>query len=79
MMDNALDLINQYKAEINILIRKKDNLRDEIAEQQAEIERLHKELKITREYIHKSGLEWDLLSYKKKVSIQDDYNFEVGV
>ena len=37
---NALDLINRQKAEIDILIRKKESLRDEIAEQQAEIERL---------------------------------------
>ena len=37
---DALDLINRQKAEIDILIRKKESLRDEIAEQQAEIERL---------------------------------------
>ena len=37
---NALDLINRQKAEIDILIRKKDSLRDEIAELQAENERL---------------------------------------
>ena len=34
------DTINRLQAEINILIRKKDTLRDEIAEQQAEMERL---------------------------------------
>ena len=38
----AFDEINRQKAEIDILIRKKDALRDEIAEQQAEIERLQK-------------------------------------
>ena len=32
--------INRQQAEIDILIRKKETLRDEIAEQQAEIERL---------------------------------------
>ena len=32
--------IEKQKAEIDILIRKKESLRDEIAEQQAEIERL---------------------------------------
>lgn len=33
--------IERQKLEIDILIRKKDNLRDEIAEKDAEIERLH--------------------------------------
>jgi len=49
-----LDLINRQKAEIakkdteiDILIRKKEALRDEIAEKQAEIERLHKSQKPT--------------------------------
>lgn len=37
---DALDLIKRKDAEIDILIRKKETLRDEIAEQQAEIERL---------------------------------------
>lgn len=36
----TLDMLNRQKAEIDILIRKKESLRDEIAEQQAEIERL---------------------------------------
>ena len=35
----TLDLIIRQKTEIDILIRKKEALRDEIAEQQAEIER----------------------------------------
>lgn len=39
----ALDLINRQNAEIDILIRKKESLRDEIVEQQAEIERLKEE------------------------------------
>ena len=34
--------------------------------QKAEIERFQKELEITRQYIHDSGLEWDLLSYSKR-------------
>ena len=42
------DLINRQKAEIDILIRKKESLRDEIAEQQAEIERLKGENKQIR-------------------------------
>ena len=37
---NALDLITRQKAEIDILVRKHDALLDEIAEKQAEIERL---------------------------------------
>ena len=40
MFIETIDLINRQKAEIDILIRKKESLRDEIAEQQAEIERL---------------------------------------
>ena len=40
---SALDLINRQKTEIDILIRKKETLRDEVAEQQAEIERLREE------------------------------------
>lgn len=44
LCQNALDLFNRKNMEIDILIRKKDNLRDEIAEQQAEIERLNKEV-----------------------------------
>ena len=30
------------------------------------INRLQKENKITREYLHDNGLEWDLLSYSKR-------------
>lgn len=37
---NALDLIKRQKTEIDILIRKKEALKDEIAEKQAEKERL---------------------------------------
>lgn len=37
---DTLDLINRKNAEIDILIRKHDNLLDEIAEKQAEIENL---------------------------------------
>lgn len=41
----CLKLINRQQAEIDILIRKKEALRDEIAEQQAEIEELKIKLK----------------------------------
>ena len=37
-----------------------------INRQKAEIERLEKECKTTRAYIHDNGLEWDLLSKNKK-------------
>ena len=37
---DTLDLLKQRDTEINILIRKKEALRDEIVELQAEIERL---------------------------------------
>ena len=39
---------------------------DLINRQKAEIERLNNELKITREYLHDNGLEWDLLSKSEK-------------
>ena len=35
---NALDLINRQKAEIDILIRKKETVRDEISQLQNEVE-----------------------------------------
>ena len=38
--EKVFDLINRQKAEIDILIRKKEKLRDEICELQAENERL---------------------------------------
>ena len=50
-----LDLINRQKTEIDILIRKKDRLEDEIAEQKAEIEKLKKSYEI---YEESSGLKW---------------------
>ena len=37
---NELELIDQQRTEINILIRKKDYLQDEICELQVEINRL---------------------------------------
>ena len=39
---------------------------DLIKRQQDEIERLDKEIQVTRSYIHDNGLEWDLLSYFKR-------------
>ena len=44
LLKDAIALINRQKSEIAILIRKKDTLKDEIAEQQAEIERLKGDL-----------------------------------
>lgn len=41
----ALMKVNSQQTEIDILIRKKETLRDEIAEQQAEIERLREKIK----------------------------------
>lgn len=49
----TLELINRQKAEIDILIRKKNTLKDEIAEQKAEIERLKDLLKSVGEYINR--------------------------
>lgn len=54
LADIALDLINRQKTEIDILIRKKETLRDEIAEHQAEIERLkekHSRMKFNLESV----------------------------
>lgn len=45
------------------LLKETDNLINRL---QAENERLQKELKITRAYIHDNGFEWDLLSYSKR-------------
>lgn len=42
LIADTINLINRQQTEIDILIRKKETLRDEIAEQQAEIERLKK-------------------------------------
>ena len=39
-LGEAIEIINRQQTEIEILIRKKEALRDEIAEQQAEIQRL---------------------------------------
>jgi septal ring factor EnvC (AmiA/AmiB activator) len=44
LLKDTIALINRQKAEIEILIRKKDTLKDEVAEQQAEIERLKGDL-----------------------------------
>ena len=43
-----------------------------IKRQKAEIERLEKELQITRAYIHDNGLEWYLLSKNKKAKSKCD-------
>ena len=40
LIKDALDIINRQKSEIDILVRKHDSLLDELAEKQAEIERL---------------------------------------
>lgn len=39
----------------------------ELGHQKAENEKLKEELKITRAYLHDNGLEWDLLSYSKRI------------
>ena len=40
LIKKAVELVNRQKAEIEILIRKKESLRDEIYELQSEVERL---------------------------------------
>ena len=39
-LEKAIEIIKRQQTEIEILIRKKEALRDEVAEQQVEIERL---------------------------------------
>ena len=41
---------------------------DLINRQNAEVEKLQNELKITRQYIHENNLEYDLLAYSKRGS-----------
>jgi hypothetical protein len=66
----ALDLINRQKAEIENLNKALSGTialnHEERKVLKAEIERLNNELKITREYLHDNGLEFDLLSYNKR-------------
>ena len=56
LMKDALDLINRQKAEIDILIRKKETLRDEVADKDAEIERLHKQEKTVAKMYYLKGV-----------------------
>lgn len=53
---NALDLINRQKAEIDILIRKKETLQDEIAEKQAKIERFEERENTIAKMYYKMGV-----------------------
>ena len=87
-IDGSAEILNWYRnlyhaensdTERGIMARAINDILPEYSRQKAEIEKLKEELKITREYMHENGLEWDLLSYKKKVSMPDDYSFEVGV
>ena len=45
LLSDVLDLINRQNNEIDMLISKKEALRDEIAQQQAEIEELKAQIK----------------------------------
>ena len=45
LVPKLLEVIESQKAEIDILIRKKETLRDEIAEKDAEIEKLREQIK----------------------------------
>ena len=47
LVPKLLEVIESQKAEIEILIRKKETLRDELAEKDAEIERLKAEIRNT--------------------------------
>lgn len=65
LLKNSLNIINRQKSEIDILIRKNETLKDEIAEQQVEIERLQN-LIDEKNIINKWLLQE--LSYEEKVS-----------
>lgn len=53
--NRAVEVINNQKSEIDILIRKKEALKDEIAEIQAENERLRKMECLVKEMVGKKG------------------------
>ena len=53
--NRAIEVINNQKSEIDILIRKKEALKDEIAELQAENERLRKMELLVKEMVGKNG------------------------
>ena len=52
----TFDMLKSQKTEIDILIRKKETLQDEIAEQQAEIERLKRQENTVAKLYHKKGV-----------------------
>lgn len=52
----SLDLIKRQKKEIEILIRKKETLRDEVADKDAEIERLHEQEKTVAKMYYLKGV-----------------------
>ena len=55
IVNRAIEVINNQKSEIDILIRKKEALKDEIAELQAENERLRKMECLVKEMVGKKG------------------------
>ena len=61
---DALDLINRQKAEIDIILRKKEKLRDLVAEQQAEIERLRRAVMQARSKPMHKVYNADFVKYK---------------
>lgn len=90
-LDDGYSTAIEYGGKRDEWIEKELNLLcdaiDLINRQKAEIERLEKECKITRAYLHDNGLEWDLLSHNAKVSatsyhgevISETYTFTVEV
>lgn len=73
MHKDAFDYINHLEAKVEFYEKNRDKYQDDVMylskqcdELQVENERLKEELKITRAYLHDSGLEWDLLSYAER-------------
>jgi hypothetical protein len=64
MLEDALELINRKDAEIDIILRKKEKLRDLVAEQQAEIERLRRSVMQARSRPMHKVYNADFVKYK---------------
>ena len=55
----TFDMLNRQKTEIDILIRKKETLRDELEEKQTEIERLKAKVEVKRGRWMRYGDDWE--------------------
>jgi cell division protein FtsB len=72
----AIDLINRQKTEIDILIRKKEVLRDEIAEQQAKVEALINGQETLQKHIAEQKAEIEGLNIRNKALTAITKNYD---